>query len=358
MMKICFCLWGINLKPIGGCKIVYEYANRLSEIGHDVTIAFNCNQTIKRYKLPKFIRKMLSNYFVKEYPKWFSLNKDVKKICVDNIDNETIPDSDIVIATAITTAQDVYKLDKNKGQKLYFIQDFENWVVSDEEVINTYKLNMKNIVISKWLKEIVDQYSVFPSVYIPNGIDLDVFGIDIPIHERNHYSIAMLYHKSEHKGSKYGLEVIYRLKEIYPDLEARIFGVPERPKNLPDWINYTKNATQAQLRKIYNNSAIFLCTSVIEGFGLTGAESMACGCALVSTAYKGVFEYAEDGKNALISPIKDVDSLVDNIVKLFSDNDLRIKIATQGVKDINKLSWEESVEKFNKVLEETVISSV
>lgn len=50
----------------------------------------------------------------------------------------------------------------------------------------------------------------------------------------------MLYHNSEHKGTKYGIEALNRLKELYPDLQAILFGTPARPNNLPDWIQYVQ----------------------------------------------------------------------------------------------------------------------
>lgn len=353
-MNICFCLPGISHRPVGGVKIVFEYSNRLVEKGHNVSIVFNCKDTFKKYNLPNNFREYLCRYIVKRSPKWFELNKKVKKICAFGIDNNTIPDADIIVATAITTAKDVYDLNQKKRKKAYLIQDFENWDNTDSDVYNTYQFNMHNIVISKWLKDIVDKKSDYPSTYIPNGIDFSVFGIDTPIEERNPYSISMLYHKSEHKGSKYGIEVITELKKQFPELKANLFGVPQRPKDLPSWINYTRSATQEQLRYIYNESSIFLCSTVKEGFGLTGAESMACGCALVSTSYKGVLEYAEDEKNALLSPPKDTKSLVKQVKRLICDNNLRWKIANEGKENITKLSWDNSVNAFERELEKVL----
>ena len=39
-MKICFILPQTLRKPIGGYKIIYEYANRLVDEGHKVVILF------------------------------------------------------------------------------------------------------------------------------------------------------------------------------------------------------------------------------------------------------------------------------------------------------------------------------
>lgn len=349
-MDISFVLPSIPRKPVGGYKIVFEYSNRLTERGHNVTIYFDCEQVLKKYKLPEIMRKFLLKSLLKIYPTWFNLYKDVSKKCIFGIKSYNIDNSDIVIATAVETAEDVYKLDDKIGEKAYFIQDFENWNCSNEYVYKTYEYDMKKIVIADWLKKLVDKKSDSPSVYIPNGIDFNVFDVEIPINQRKKHTIAMLFHKAEHKGSKYGIEVIKILKEKYKDLEVRMFGVPKRPQKLPKWIEYTQNANEAQLRDIYNKSSIFLSTSVEEGFGLTGAESMACGCALVSTNYKGVNEYAIDGENALISPIKDVNSLVENIKTLFSNDQLRKSIAKKGKEDIKKLSWNNSVNKFEQTL--------
>ena len=43
---------------------------------------------------------------------------------------------------------------------MYLIQDFENWGRSDMEVLESYKLGLMNITISKWLKEKVEEVKI------------------------------------------------------------------------------------------------------------------------------------------------------------------------------------------------------
>ena len=112
-----------------------------------------------------------------------------------------------------------------------------------------------------------------------------------PIEKRNPFKIGMLYHKAPYKGSKQTLNVIINLKKSYPELELIMFGTADVPKNLPKWITYYKNATQAKTIEIYNDISIFVSGTIKEGFGLTGLEAMACGAALVSTDYLGVKDY-------------------------------------------------------------------
>lgn len=147
-------------------------------------------------------------------------------------------------------------------------------------------------------------------VLIPNSIDFDVFNIDVPIKERKTYVISMLYHEAPLKGAKYGIEALKKLKKIYPKLEVKLFGVFPRPQSIPSWMHYTRNASEVQLRGIYNSSTIYMCPSIAESFGLPGAEAMACGAAYVASDYGGVHEYATDNRNALLSPPRSVEGLV------------------------------------------------
>lgn len=351
-MKVQFVLYGFSKNPIGGCKIVYEYANRLTQQGEDVTILFDCRDSLKRYHVYEPIRKLLVKVLVWIYPRWFPLSKKVIKKAMFSWGDNEIPNGDVIIATAAVTANLVASLSDLKGKKFYFIQDYENWNMNDEEVCETYRLGMKNIVISRWLEKIVDNQGKGKAVYIPNGIDFNIFNIDKNVTERNCMTVSMLYHRSSHKGSCYGIEALEMVKKHYPELKACLFGVPKRPEALPDWIEYKQNATQKELRSIYNNSAIFLCPTIKEGFGLTGAESMACGCALVSTEYEGVLEYATNDKNTLLSPVKDAQALAANIERLIEEPQLRIKLAEQGYQDIKKLDWNNSVKMFAETLRE------
>lgn len=355
-MKITFVLEGYPKYPVGGIKMVFEYANRFIVRGHEVSIVFDCSAGAKGHqRIPCFFRHLCYNFLVWYYPKWFNLNPKVHKICAyTGINDQEIPNADFVCATAVCTADDVAKLSINKGKKIYFIQGFENWGNwTADAVKETYCLGMKNIVIAKWLEKIV-QASGADCVLIPNGIDFDVFNIDIPIASRKGHTVSMLYHKQAHKGSVYGIAALKKLKERYPDLHATLFGVPKRLDDLPTWIHYIQSATQSQLRQVYNQSKIYLCPSIKEGFGLTGAEAMACGCAYVASDYGGVNEYTTDGRNVLLSPPKDVEGLVEHISYLFDHDDERIKLAQQGYEDIQSLDWNRSVDKFEAVLEDSL----
>lgn len=350
--SIIFILPAPKNKPVGGYKIVYEYANRLTERGWNVSVGYYCCNAAKKYRIPDKIRKTLvkvvSEYRRIKYPNWFKLSSKIKTFCIYSPSMQLKTSN--IVATAYCTAEYVYHQDN--CNKIYLIQDFENWgTVTADNVKKTYLYGMKNVVIAKWLKTIVDDVCRDEkSILISNGIDFSDFQVKRCIENRLEKKICMLYHLAPYKGSKYGIEALIRLKEIYPELQATLFGVPDRPDDLPKWIEYIQNADSNTLCDIYNSSQIYLYPTIEEGFGLTCVEAMACGCALCATDYRGVHEFAIDGENALLSPIKDVDKMVNNACRLLEDEQLRINIARRGSKHISMFAWEESVDKFEFLL--------
>lgn len=340
-MKICFVLDLIPRYPIGGVKIIFKYANHFAEMGNDVKIVFCSNFLESKEKyIPYWLRKNLVQIYLCKGVSWFKLNSKVKRICIDSISDEDVPDGDVIFATAAPTAEPVAALSMVKGKKYYLIQDYECWAGKKGYVDTTYQLGMHNITIADWLCEKVSSISGKQPTLIRNPIDTSVFKIVTLPQYRFSHSIAMICQTDERKGFKYGLEAIIKIKELFPDTKCIIFGVSKRDTAIPDWIEYKQNVTEKEVVEIYNASAVFLCSSISEGYGLCGAESMACGCALVSTDYEGVHSYATANEDVLLSEVKNVDGLVENIKVLFENNDKRIEMAIKGNVNIQKISWE------------------
>ena len=93
-----------------------------------------------------------------------------------------------------------------------------------------------------------------------------------------------------------------------------------------------------------------MCSSIKEGYGLTGMEAMACGAALVSSDYEAVHEYAKDGYNVLLSPVRDVNAMVENVSKVFDDASLLYNLSRNAIDSLKDFSWEEAIKKFEKFL--------
>lgn len=338
-MVISFVLPFYAKQPVGGVKVVYEYANYLAGKGHKVYLYIVRGKTLENARLPENLKNNLVKLIIAHRRiSWFSFDRRVHRVSINRIDNEEIEDADVVIATSVETALPVANLNQTKGKKVYFIQDFENWTYSDEEVCYTYGLGMTNIVVADWLKQIVDEYSSNPSYLISNSINTKLFKVFSSPESRSPHSIVFHYRKESYKGARYAIETVRMLYSKYNDLDVYVVSTNDPPDDLPECCTFLKNLSPKEVAEVNNKARVFMCSSIEEGFGLPGLEAMACGCVLVSSKYRGVLEYAVDGKNALLSPIKDSKAMAINVMEVFENNELRNKLSEGGIETAEQRS--------------------
>lgn len=335
----------------GGIKVVFEYANRLMDKNNDVVIyvpmlAYKFNNK----GLIGILRRLKSSFgnTFKRGAKvnWFNLNVPLK--LVPTISDKYIRNADAVIATAWPTAYDTYNLNDNKGRKYYFIQGYEIWSGERNCVNGTYKLPLKQIVVAKWLRDLIkEKFNNYDSNIIYNGIDFEEFYNNNKIYNSN--KICMMYSNQEWKGYVEGLKAFERIKVDFPNLKLILFGM-EKGDNIPNYAEFHLNPSKEELRKIYSECDIFIFPSKFEGWGLTPIEAMVCKCAVAGTRVGCMNEIGIHGKNVMLSEPSDIDAMVDNINKLLSNNKLLRNISEEGYKSACKFDWNKSIENFEKIL--------
>jgi len=257
----------------------------------------------------------------------------------------------VIVSTAWQTAEYVYSCPGCKGQKFYLIQDYEKYFPGaiPERVDATWRLPLEKIVTAKWLAEIARDFGEHATI-IPCGLDFEAFAVDQPIEQRNPFHVVMLYHEDVRKGSVVGIEALKALRTEIPELVATLFGTFPRPMELPGWINYCHLPTRKQLRKLYNDAAIFMSPSLVEGWGLPCCEAAQCGAALCVSDVGGHREYAIPHETALVCPPNDTFALKEIVKTLIYDNQQRITLARNASVYMQRYSWDNSVNLFEKLL--------
>lgn len=345
--------------PIGGYKIVYEYANSLVDEGNEVYITFmlydatpfSYDTIVGLLKKTKILVLYLLGivYTSEKIVDWFKLDDRIK-IKFGLPYNFCFVNSDFIIATAWQTAYSVRKINKRKGCKYYLLQHNEQVFGPQSLVEKTWFFPLKKIAVASWIKNLVEKKTYQPVKLVKNFVNLNDFYITSSLDKRKKV-ISMLYHENAAKGSKDGIEVIKKVHEYFPDLKVELFGTVNIPENLPDYCNYTRNANTEQLRNIYNKSIIYLFPSHSEGWGLTATEAMACGATLISTKNGGVNDFGIDGETALLSEVGDISKLSNDIIYLFNNPNMRQSLAQNGVLLVQQLTKEKSFKKLKEFLQ-------
>ncbi len=348
-MRVHFVLPTPGDVPVGGYKVVYEYANHLVGRGFDVIVTHlpRSDDAPLPRRLLRTAKDRITGRWRPDH--WFPMRPEVEMKLLGSPSELQSIDADAVIATAWQTAPLVAELPSRCGDKYYFIQHFEEWSGDRDRVLQTWRLPLTKIVIAKWLQDIAASVG-HRAHYVPNGLDFKAFGLDKPMGERANASVIMLHHFYDWKGTADGLEALRRVRQRVPELKVQLFGVAPRPADLEPWIEHVQLPSQALLRRLYNEAAIFLSPSWAEGWPLPPAEAMACGAADVITDIGGHREYAEDGVTARLVPVKNPAVMAEALVELCTNPAWRIEIAQAGHRNILNFTWDKATDLLADIL--------
>lgn len=309
--------------PVGGVQTHFQYANALRRHGHRVQIGHVSWDPSAPVLSPDDVS-------------WFDFEPGIEHYFAT---------SDVDVEAFHSDVHFGYDLPHRMGLPVLMLLGWQ--MLPAEKELGAIRSPGLKVCIARWLADVCRQQGVPDRqiLYLPHGIDHDVFNVRTPPADRPR-RVALLNHGHPNKRTALGIEVLLATKEKVPDLEAVLFGTSPRPADLPDWIDYRHGLPAERLAvEVYNECQAFVCPSYVEGFGRTALEAMACGAALVTTDNGGSREYADHGRTALVSPPDDRDALVDHLVQVINDDDLRAELIANALASIDRFDWTKSEEK-------------
>ncbi|MBP1589943.1 MAG: glycosyltransferase family 4 protein [Kiritimatiellae bacterium] len=357
--RVLFLLGNFCGVPFGGYKMIYQYANGLAAAGFSVTLAYAAYPHEKTLRGRAYDVLRTGYHWIRGWTRhcpWFPLDPSIRQILRWTHREALEPRADIAIATACRTAAPLAAFKQIPPQrKFYFIQGFETFTLPEPELRATFRLPMQKLVIASWLRAKVEEEGQ-SAILLPNGYD-GSFQLSRPPADRPQASVCALYGEGWSKDWPTTLQTLLLLRRARPDIQATVFGIGARPPGLPAWATYVRRATVAQLNEIYNSSAIFLGTSVQEGWGLPVGEAMRCGAAVVCTDNGGYAEMAIPGQTALVVPARNPDTLAAAALRLVEHPDLRIRLAMAGHAHIQQFSLQRSIDQLATLLRNSLIET-
>ena len=215
-----------------------------------------------------------------------------------------------------------------------------------EKEIREYNLSDYIFVPSSFAKKTfiengIDEKKI---IKVPYGTNLDEFYAEENISKQ--FTIISTGHISVRKGSLYLLEAFSELN--LDDSKLLMVGNIEKdlfPFLKPFFLNpniiFQKHVNQKKLRSFYNNSNLFVTSSLEEGLAVVQIQAMACGLPLICTPNSGGEELIEEGKNGFICPIRDKDYLKNKIIYFYNNREkLKILGKNSNYKAKNYFSWD------------------
>lgn len=315
--------------------MIFEFANSLAARGNEVTILHHA------------LFGQAANSL--EEISWFTFDAKVNHIFLGHEvpDPDSMPSADIFFGYLPGDG-----MESRHGLHVVLIQGIG--ILGEKAERYAFEAPCPKICVSRFLiDEGIDRFGVPPHqfAHVPYGLHHDRYPLVKPIESRPP-RITFLQHTHPQKGCAVAIEALEAVREKTDiAFEVVSFGTSKPPAGYPDWIEHHLDPPHDYLiNEIYNRSTIHLCASVIEGFGLTSLEAMACGAALVTTDNGGSRDYAHGGETALVTAPKDVEGLADHLLALLTNDDERIRLAKAGYEYTKRFNWADSSQMLEEFL--------
>jgi glycosyltransferase involved in cell wall biosynthesis len=323
--------------PSGGVAVIYEMATAMATRGHDVHL-YHVN----------FFDGTVSTM---DELRWFAFPPALTHHFLPGgfRDLVSMPSGDVIFG---------FPFDRQMAPEsplpVVLVQGWK--MLADEIERHAYEAPCPKICVAGWLVEVGRDLGVPATelIHVPIGIHHDTYRLTRPLAERP-LRLSFCYSAHPQKDPQLAIDVIREVKRTVPGAEVVAFGAQPPEHSLPPWITFVRQPPAEQLvDEVYNTSRVFLCTSEVEGFGLTNVEAMACGAALVTTDNGGSRDYAFHGETALVGRHGDVPALCEHVVTLLEDDERRVAMATAGRERVRGFDWGRTADLLEGFLERYV----
>lgn len=337
---------------VGGYNVHFEYASRMAAFGHDVTLLFPRNLEVRRdrWKAPIWALRLKRRH--RPLIGTFNLHPAVRVRLVADLDTRSLPDADILVATAWQTAEKLREAPSTKGRRYYIVYDFEHWQAAEpglrRRIASTFRSGFRMVATSSAVSRMIRQEGGREVAIVPCGLDHEVFARDQDIAGR----APTLLFAARREATK-NLEGVVKAASILHErygkrLAIVAYGVDGL--EFPDFVDFHPTPDNKALRRLYNSASIFLCGSFGEGWGLPSVEAMACGAALVTTQNGGSDDFAHADRTAVLTRSAAPDGLAEGVSRLVENEALRIRIAENGHAWVQQYRWGDAASNIQAIL--------
>lgn len=353
-MRITFIVSSLWLS--GGVRVVVEYANRMAQRGHNVSLVFprGTHSVEIDAEISSAVRVIETQVSIMEALGFWGKIRLVASMI------SAIPRCDVVISTHTPTTIAAFFACSvgHKGLPVWFYQDypgmFEGRPIEVWLLKNAMHWHKAALVVSSYSADEIKMLSKKEGIVVGEGIShLELFQSFRGYYRNNRNANLSILYLGDYRPRKglsdflKGAELVYDQR---PDIELWIAlkDSGEVDCRIPHRIII--HPSIHELAQLYATCDLFVSASWYEGFGLPPLEAMACGAPVVTTDSGGVREYVRSGENCLLVPPKDPEKLAEAMLTVLNSPELAAKFRENGPITADEYTWEKATDRFEKAL--------
>ncbi len=222
-------------------------------------------------------------------------------------------------------------------------------------------ISISNYVKSELLKKITPKTKI---IVINPGINFEKFyKIPADLGENFILSVGALKYR---KGYHISIPAFALAKKKIPDLKYKIVGSQKDVayfKHLKDLasengvagdIEFLNGLSDEALSDLYRRAKLFVLTSVnknhhFEGFGLVFLEAAAAALPVIGTLGNGIEDAVRDHYNGLLVPQNDSQKTADAIIKILSDDILKLNLRKNSIEWVKNFDWKKIITSYIEI---------
>jgi hypothetical protein len=313
-----------HLKLYGGIRRIIELANRLSAMGHEVTIYHSDGSSCEWMTCTAKTRATSG------------ILRDKHDVLVYNDPN---PRDFLLVNLARARLKVHYTLGlyamhllRCNDPRIFLPRNGRTLIL--KLMLRTPHLQLSN---ATWMREWLTENMNVDSILMIGGVNREVF---LPVQVRKKPGEIRLLCTGDPRLGK-GTDVV---------LEAVRLSRQEEPAIVLDQY-HGKGLPQTRMAEVYSSADVFVDGQSSGGWNNPVAEAMACKVPVVCTGIGAVRDFAVHEKTALVVPPDDPEAMAAAILRLARDVDLRESLRENAYSRISQFDWDKCAVAFEKVLE-------
>jgi alpha-maltose-1-phosphate synthase len=159
---------------------------------------------------------------------------------------------------------------------------------------------------------------------------------------------------TQRKGVKYLLEAFkaLKLKDAELIIAGPIVGSGNGLKNYSEIFTYRGQIPYAEIPEIFRSADVFVLPSLHEGGVIASHEALASGLPVITTPNAG--SVVRDNIDGFIVPIRDVDALMEKMLLLYQNKELRKELSINARSRGIEFTWDKYYKDLAKTVEEII----